>query len=419
MQKNPIKVYGYRWAVLIAFMLITVLNQMLWITFAPITKDAAAFYGVTDLSIGLLSLVFMVVYLVVSIPASWAIDTWGIRIGVGIGAVLTGIFGILRGVWADNYSLVLIAQIGIAIGQPFILNAGTSVVARWFPVNERGTAVGLASLATYLGIFTGLVLSPILVLQQKIGGMLVLYGVAAMIGAILYLIFARGKPATAPCPPEMEVRSLVLDGLRKSFHIRDFVTLLIIFFIGLGIFNAVTTWIEDILRPHGFTSVQAGISGGVMIAGGIVGALIIPTLSDHFRRRVPFIMIALVGAAAGLIGITYAHSYWFLLTCSAMLGFFLLSSGPIGFQYGAEITYPTPEGTSNGLLLMMGQVSGIIFIIAMDAFKSPLTGSMSVPLYALIGLMVVALILSFRLKEPAILQPGPTTILAEEEAQPG
>ncbi len=416
MQNNPNKVYGYRWVVLAVFMLITVLNQMLWITFAPITKDAAAFYGVSDLSIGLLSLVFMVVYLVVSIPASWAIDTWGIRVGVGIGAVLTGVFGVLRGIWADNYSLVLVSQIGIAIGQPFILNAVTSVVARWFPVNERATAVGLGSLATYLGIFTGLVLTPILVLQQKISGMLILYGVAALIGAIVFLVFARGKPATAPCPPEMEVRSLVLDGLRKSFHIKDFVILLAIFFIGLGIFNAVTTWIEDILRPHGFSSVQAGISGGVMIAGGIVGALIIPTLSDRFHRRVPFIMVALVGAAAGLIGITYAHSYWFLLTCSAILGFFLLSSGPIGFQYGAEITYPTPEGTSNGLLLMMGQVSGIIFIIAMDAFKSPLTGSMSVPLYVLIGLMFVALILSFRLKEPVALQPGMPAIVAEENS---
>ena len=222
MQNNPNKVYGYRWVVLAVFMLITVLNQMLWITFAPITKDAAAFYGVSDLSIGLLSLVFMVVYLLVSIPASWAIDTWGIRVGVGIGAVLTGVFGVLRGIWADNYSLVLVSQIGIAIGQPFILNAVTSVVARWFPVNERATAVGLGSLATYLGIFTGLVLTPILVLQQKISGMLILYGVAALIGAIVFLVFARGKPATAPCPPEMEVRSLVLDGLKKKFSHQRF-----------------------------------------------------------------------------------------------------------------------------------------------------------------------------------------------------
>jgi len=32
----------------------------------------------------------------VSIPASWTIDTRGFRVGVGIGAALTGIFGMLR-----------------------------------------------------------------------------------------------------------------------------------------------------------------------------------------------------------------------------------------------------------------------------------------------------------------------------------
>jgi hypothetical protein len=72
----------------------------------------------------------------------------------------------------------------------------------------------------------------------------------------------------------------------------------------------------------------------------------------------------------------------------------------VGFQYGAEITYPAPEGTSNGLLLLMGQVAGIIFILGMDSFKSSTTGSMTFPLVLLIGLMVLNLLLCLRLKEP-------------------
>ena len=116
MKQDNFKVYGYRWIVLVAFMFIVAITQLVWITFAPITGEAAKFYGVSDLSIGLLSMSFMIVYIVVSIPASWVIDTYGIRVGVGIGAVLTAIFGLLRGVWATNYTLVLIAQIGVAIG---------------------------------------------------------------------------------------------------------------------------------------------------------------------------------------------------------------------------------------------------------------------------------------------------------------
>jgi cyanate permease len=308
----------------------------------------------------------------------------------------------MRGLAASSYTLVLVAQIGIAIGQPFILNAVTTVAARWFPVRERATASGLGSLAMYLGIFLGLGLTPFLALHFQISGMLVAYGIVSVIAALVFFVFARERPMTPPCPPGMEVRSLVFDGFKQMFHQRNFILLLVIFFVGLGAFNAVTTWIENIIAPRGFSSTQAGTVGGLMIVGGIVGALVVPSLSDRYRRRVPFIILALVGATVGLVGIAYSTSYWLLLTASFTLGFFLLSSGPIGFQYGAEVTFPTPEGTSNGLLILMGQISGIVFIFAMDAFKSPETGSMTTSLVVLIVLMAMSIILGTLLREPKI-----------------
>ncbi len=307
MEQDNFKVYGYRWVMLLVYMFIVAINQLLWITFASVTGDAARFYNVSDLSIGLLSMSFMIVYIIVSIPASWVIDTYGIRIGLGIGAALTAVFGLLRGIWAPNYTLVLIAQIGIAIGQPFLLNAITTVAARWFPIRERATASGLGSLAMYLGIFLGLMLTPYLMLHYGIGGMLVAYGVVAVLAALLFFIFARERPATPPCPPGMEARSLVFDGFKQMFRQPNFILLLVIFFIGLGAFNAVTTWIEDIVRPNGFSSTQAGIIGGLMIVGGILGALVIPALSDRLQKRTPFILIALVGATIGLAGNCLCH----------------------------------------------------------------------------------------------------------------
>ena len=399
MEQTDFKVYGYRWAVLLAFMFVVAINQLLWITFAPITGNAATYYGVSDLSIGLLSMSFMIVYIVISIPASWVIDTYGIRVAVGIGAVLTGFFGLLRGILAPNYTYVLLAQIGIAIGQPFILNAVTTVAARWFPIKERATAAGLGSLAMYLGIVVALVLTPYLTIQSQISGMLLIYGIVSVIGVIVFFAFVKERPPTSPCRPDQEERSLVFDGLKDSLRIKDFVLLLVIFFVGLGVFNAVTTWIEDIVRPRGFSITQAGNIGGLMILGGIIGAVVIPLLSDHYRKRTPYLFLAVIGATLGLVGITFAPSYWLLLVSAFVFGFFLLSAGPVGFQYAAEVTHPTPEGTSNGLLLLMGQISGIVFILGMDIFKSPETGSMTLPLLVLIGLMVLSLVFATRLKE--------------------
>jgi LPXTG-motif cell wall-anchored protein len=186
-------------------------------------------------------------------------------------------------------------------------------------------------------------------------------------------------------------------------RMRDFLLLLVIFFIGLGVFNSVTTWIEDILRPRGFSILQAGVIGGLMVVGGILGALVLPLLSDRYRRRVPFIIISLAAATLGLVGIAFLENYTLLLLSAFVMGFFLLSAGPIGFQYGAEITYPAPEGTSNGMLLMMGQISGIIFILGMDSFKNPDTGSMNASLLVLAGLMLVGILLATRLKEAPLL----------------
>ncbi len=405
MAETKFKIYSYRWVVLLAFMFVVATNQLLWITFAPITGSAATYYGVDDLSIGLLSMSFMIVYVIISIPASWLIDTYGVRIAVGIGAVLTGIFGLMRGLVPPDYNLVLIAQIGIAIGQPFILNAVTTVAARWFPVEERATAAGLGSLAMYLGIAVALMLTPYLTLQSQISGMLLTYGVISVIAALVFFVFVKERPPTAPCPPDQEERSLVFDGLKESLRMKDFGLLMVIFFVGLGVFNAVTTWIEDIVRPRGFSIIQAGNIGGLMILGGIIGAVVIPLLSDHYRKRTPYLLMAVIGATMGLVGITFATSYWLLLGSAFVFGFFLLSAGPVGFQYGAEITHPAPEGTSNGLLLLMGQISGIVFILGMDSFKSPDTGAMTWPLIVLIGLMVLSLYFCTKLKEATSLLP--------------
>jgi MFS family permease len=179
---------------------------------------------------------------------------------------------------------------------------------------------------------------------------------------------------------------------------------MIIFFVGLGMFNSISTWIEDIIRPRGFTISQAGVLGGLMLLGGIIGAVIISLVSDQLRRRRPFILMALIGLIPGLVGMTYLTSYWLLLLSGFAFGFFLLSAGPVGFQYGAELTHPAPEGTSNTLLLVVGQISGIIFIFGMDALKAPASGEMTASLLILAGLAVICIVLAAMIRESPVCQ---------------
>lgn len=391
--------YPYRWVMLAVFMLITTVNQLLWISFAAITSASVDYYGVSNLDIGMLSMCFMIVFIIVSVPASWIIDKYGIKIGVGIGALLTGVFGMGRALVGDNYSWVLIMQIGIAVGQPFLLNSITKISARWFVLEERATATGLATLSMYIGPLAGMLLTPYLLNAQGFSGMMNTLGLVSVIAALVFLFFSKEKPPTPPCHDYQEERSLVYDGLKDSLQNKNFLVLLLIFFIGLGVFNSVATWIEDIVRPRGFNSDDAGLTGGLMIIGGIFGALIMPYLSDKLGKRKIFIIIALIGATLGMAGLTFANNFTNLLVSAFVLGYFLLSAGPIGFQYGAEITYPASEGTSNGLMILAGQISGIGFIFGMDLMKNPVTGSMTQSMIVLLALMGVGVLLSLFLKE--------------------
>ncbi len=398
-EQTPFRAYGYRWVILAAFAAIGVMNQVLWITFAPITSAAAAFYHVSDLMIGLLSMVFMIVFIILFLPSAYLIDTRGFRAAVGTGAVLTAVFGLTRGLFASNFTMVFISQVGLAAGQPFIIGAITKVAARWFPVEERATASGIGTLALYLGPLLAMFLTPQLILRIGIPSTLLIYGVVAAAAALFFLLAAREHPPTPAGPDE---RVLMLDGLRSMLRQRHFLFLMVVFFIGLGMFNAISTWIEDIIRPRGFGIAEAGRLGGLMLGGGIVGAVVVSLLSDHTRRRKPFILLALAGLIPGLIGMTYGTATWLLLISGFTFGFFLLSAGPVGFQYAAEITHPAPEGTSNTLLLLMGQVSGILFILGMDALRIRPSGAMTTSLIILIILSLLNCLLAVTLPESPI-----------------
>ena len=198
MEKGAVRAYGYRWVILAAFMLTAAMNQALWITFAPITSDAMKFYATSDIAIGILSMVFMAVYILLFLPAAWLIDTWGFRGAVSLGAALTAFFGITRGLFADNFTLVFVSQVGIAMGQPLILGAITKVAARWFLKDERATAAGLGTLAMYLGILVSLIVTPLLLGSYGMKTMLLVEGCVAVVAAVVFMVVAREHPPTPP-----------------------------------------------------------------------------------------------------------------------------------------------------------------------------------------------------------------------------
>lgn len=369
MNKTTIKIYPYRWIVLSLYILITIIIEIQWLTFASISSVAQEFYQTSALRIDFLSMIYMFVFIVMSIPASYIIDTWGLKKGLMIGAILTGIFGAMKAWGADNLLTVTIAQTGLAIAQPFILNAVTKVGAKWFPVQERATVAGLGSLAQYIGIIVALAITPMLISEMQSDGfgitrMLRIYGIVSIVGAVLLLLFMREEPPTPPSAEEFTKRINPIAGIKDILRNRDMQWLLLLFFIGLGIFNAVSTCIDQICQN--LTMDETGMVGGIMLVGGVLGALLMSLLSDKKRKRKPFIIACMIFMLPGLIGLTIFTEFIPMLISAFVFGFFIMGAAPVGFQYGAEKSYPAPESTSQGIILLVGQVSGIMFVFGLN-----------------------------------------------------
>ncbi|MFA9470750.1 MAG: MFS transporter [Deltaproteobacteria bacterium] len=413
MSSTP-KVYPYRWVILLAFMLISAVVQIQWLAHAAVARPAEVYYeGQFDPSsffnIDFLAMVYMLVYLVMSFPASYMIDTYGIRVGISIGAVLAGVAGLMKGLFADSFTAVVIAQVGLAIAQPFILNAVTAVSVRWFPLRERGMAAGFSALAQYIGIVIAMLVTPFMVGSDpaKPGygtgfeSMLLTYGWLTFAVAVVTLVLLREKPPTPPSTETMQRHSFT-EGVKHILKQRDMQITLLLFLVGLGIFNAVSSMTDSIAENAGVQD-SDGLIGGLMLIGGILGALILPILSDKFRKRKVFLVICIAGMVPGIFGLTFAGDlstdpstvYTVSLVSSFVLGFFIMSAGPLGFQYAAEVSHPAPESTSQGMLLWVGQVTGMIFVAGMSVENNRYLPAFMIS-FAVLSLFSLAAVLFLR-----------------------
>ncbi|WP_246070502.1 MFS transporter [Paenibacillus kobensis] len=390
----------YKWVVLLSIVPIVVSTEMMWLSLAPVSTLAEQYYGVSSLSITLCSMSFMIMFVLFSVPASWVIDRFGYRASLITGALITAVFGMLRAVFADQFELILIMQFAVAIGQPFLLNITTKVAANWFPVSERSTAAGILTLAQYVGFVVPMAIAPVVAERSGIPDMFMLFAIVAAVSAVIAIVLTREAPAGVKRSEQAGER-LHAGSLKQLVANRGYMLILIISFVSIGIFNTILTLLESIVTPRGLTSEQAGIVGAVFIVAGIIGAVILPVLSDKFRVRVPFFIGAIAVLIPAYAGLTFARGELLLAGIAGIAGFMIMGAAPILFQHGSEAAYPIPEGASLGFILLMGQISGTAFVYLFettaDAFDSIVW-----PMLAFVVMTAALLPLAFRMKESAV-----------------
>jgi MFS family permease len=393
------QIYKYRWVVLAIYMYVSALTQMYWLNFAAIDTYLEKNLNISAMSAGLLTLVFPLVQVLLTIPAGMVIDRKGFKYGVGIGALFTGIFAMLRLVNPGSYTVLLVSQIGISIGQPFVLNGVTKLAMTWFPQKEEATAVGLGSLALFIGMMVALGATPVLVETLGFQTMLLIYGILGLAGVALFYALVRPKPQTPARELEEEEEISNWAGIKSILRMRDFVILGFVALIGIGVFNGLATWLEKILNElHGITMTDAGTIAAILIFSGMLGCVIIPLVSDKIGRRKPFLLLASYIGALAIVFLMLSKGFALNMVNGVILGFFLISALPIMLTMSAEITGARFAGISVGYLQLLGNAAAVAIVPIMEVMRGA-TQHYTWPLVFLAVLLGISFVLATQIKE--------------------
>lgn len=385
---EEVKVYSYRWAVLLIFGLVFMIGQMMWLAFALIRDEVTPVLGLLpgDPSVVLLTASQPLAFIIFSIPAGMLADRKGLVFVAGIGAILQAVFGALRIVVINDFFLIFICQFGLSLGSVLVQNCIVYLSVNWFPKTERAVATGVSTLFMLLGMLLGTVLSIVLwttplstepgytiaLAQSNMETILYMDAIVAFILTIAFFAIARDKP---PHPPDIELVSTTKPSIRKMMKDRNVWIISFGFFAGFGVFLGLTAILEDLLPSLGI-QITAGLGNLaivmiLLLAFGIIGAVVVPSISEMVHRRKPFIIGCLVVAviATFVVGTSTFVVLTFLV--SAVLGFFLIAVMPIGLSMLEEFDTVGPElsGMSTGIAFEFGNLGGLIGIIVLESLK--------------------------------------------------
>jgi len=164
------------------------------------------------------------------------------------------------------------------------------------------------------------------------------------------------------------------EQLRFLWNNKNYVYLFVGFCLGLGLFTALLTFINQIVLPYGYSNDDAGTLGGGLLFTGLVGAAIV---SQILERTKAYETTLKTGFFCCLFAIMFMitqlkpDNFFWLCFSFCIMGFALLPMLPTVIENTAECTYPdVTEDLSVGLLFMGGNVVGIAITMVLETLLS-------------------------------------------------
>ena len=383
------------WTLLVVYIFNFIDRQIVNILAEPIKRDL----GLTDTQLGLMTgLAFAMFYTVLGIPiARYADRPKSDRVGIialslAFWSGMTALCGL-----AQNFGQMLLARIGVGVGEAGCTPAAMSLITDTVPPEKRSSAIAFYGLGVPIGSLLGMVVGGQLYDAYGWRVAFLVVGLPGIALAGLLVLFIkdprrRGQmaalaEAAAPRPaaPALPFR----DAMAEIARSRGFVLLAVAASITAFLAYGKTTWAAVLfVRNHGLSPGEAGLVLGIAIGlAGVFGTWLGGAVADRFgkadRRHIltgPAIAMVI---AAPLLYLGYAAQDWRLSVAILVLPT-ILNSMYYGPTYGLVqgLVRPEARATATSIMLFCQNLIGLglgplFFGMLSDLFR-PMAGEDSI-----------------------------------------
>lgn len=377
------KSYKSRFWILSLASILCWIHTLQWGTWGPISESMnAAFPGWGPSTVTLMVNWGTIMYVLCVFPLSWAMQQYGLRVGVVTSASFMAIGTGIRCITMKTPAFTILCHIcAILVGGASALALTTPMLIAndWFPPHERTTATGvimgcsqLGSLGSYLEpLFIHLPYQGVTIADIRQEVMNLIYAGAVM-SALLLLALLVYFPSKPPKPPSLSStthRTEFFPGLASIIKNKKLLVVVATYGIFLGPPIAWITVLNFSLLPLGFHQDKTMWVGALSIIVSSVSPIIVGRLNDLLQRRIKFLLIALMLT-------TTAFCYWFLLLSYgivevtewqvyvSVIGIVTCNYGamPLFFEVAVDMALPVPEIPVAGVMTAADCLASTIFL---------------------------------------------------------
>ncbi|XP_055533601.1 feline leukemia virus subgroup C receptor-related protein 2-like [Wyeomyia smithii] len=412
-----IQVYKRRWAMLVLGMLSIAISYVQWIQYSIVANIIMRYYNISSVWVDWTSMIFMVMYVVCVFPISYMMDIRNMRQTAVIGSVGTAIGAWIKvfSVSPSQFQMVILGQVVSAFSQVFLLSIPSRLASTWFSPEEASSVCAFGVFAAQLGTAAGFFFTPIVINNHEdiarigVEMKIFLMAVAGISTVVACMVIAVFKSAPEFAPSHVQALQRTMKPKRKDYWpavgrlLQDdnYLILVIAYGINVGIFNAFSTLLNQIVTNYFPTGeADAGRIGLALIVLGLVGSMVFGYLLDTMHKYKATAVWACRLSAVTMVIFALAlesRSKKLVSVASIFLGFFMTGFQPIGYEFAAELTFPEPDGPVSGILNISTQIFGIVVTLLISGLQEILgdfTGNMVFAAFLMIDANIISLIKS-------------------------